>query len=200
MLLRNSRKPEDSVTLRELFDTGFGILDFGCWQIMNFCKEFVHMRQHVILMMVICSSVIIACAGSQSGGTGTKTDDMQITSGRMQDIAGIEWHLLSMKTNGQTVSLIKDTKNTFSCDENGKVAGMATINRYFGSFRFRKDGEIIWDKAFGMTRMAGPPELMDQEAEFMQALPLTSRIYMTKGKLVLISNDKTTLLEFGKVK
>ena len=167
---------------------------------MNFCKEFVHMRQHVILMMVIGIFTLFACAGSQSGGAGVKTDDMQLSIERIEDIAGIEWHLQSMKTNNQTVSLIKDTKNTFSCDENGKVAGMATINRYFGSFRFRKDGEIIWDKAFGMTRMAGPPELMEQEAEFMQALPLTSRIYMTKGKLVLISNDKTTLLEFGKVK
>jgi heat shock protein HslJ len=166
---------------------------------MNFCKGFVPMRQYVILMMVISSTVLAACAGSQSGGAGTKTGDMQITPGRMQDIAGIEWHLQSMKTNSQTVSLIKDTKNTFSCDENGKVAGKATINRYFGRFRFRKDGEIIWDKAFGMTRMAGPPELMEQEAEFMQALPLTSRIYMKKGKLVLISADQTTLLEFGKI-
>lgn len=154
----------------------------------------------ILLFMLMGILTLFSCAETRSGGNRRKVDDMQISSERIKDIAGIEWHLQSMKTNGQTVSLIKDTKNTFSCDENGKVAGMATINRYFGSFRFRKDGEIIWDKAFGMTRMAGPPELMKQEAEFMQALPLTSRIYMTKGKLVLISNDQTTLLEFGKVK
>jgi heat shock protein HslJ len=46
--------------------------------------------------------------------------------------------------------------------------------------------------------MAGPPELMEQEAKFMQALLLTSRIYLKKEKLVLISTDQSTLLEFEK--
>lgn len=154
----------------------------------------------MLLFMLMGIFTLFACAGSQSRGAGVKTDDMQLSIERIKDIAGIEWHLQSMKTNNQTVSLIKDTKNTFSCDENGQVAGMATINRYFGSFSFQKDGEIIWNKAFGMTRMAGPPDLMEQEAKFMQALPLTSRIYMKKGKLVLISSDQTTLLEFGNIK
>jgi heat shock protein HslJ len=44
--------------------------------------------------------------------------------------------------------------------------------------------------------MAGPPELMEQEAKFMQALPQTSRIYLKKEKLLLISTDNSTVLEF----
>ena len=127
-----------------------------------------------------------------------KTDTMQIIPQRLADIAGIKWHLQKMKTGKRTVTLIKDTENTFSCDENGRVAGVATINRYFGSFSLREDGEIIWNKAFGMTRMAGPSNLMQQEAQFMQALPLTSRIYLKMGTLVLISSDQSTLLEFEK--
>jgi heat shock protein HslJ len=49
-----------------------------------------------------------------------------------------------------------------------------------------------------MTRMAGPPELMDQEAKFMQTLPLTSRLYLKKEILVVVSSDQSTVLEFEK--
>ena len=149
-----------------------------------------------MLLMLIGISVLLACAGTPSGETETKTDATQIAPQRIKDIAGIEWHLKIMKIDNETIPLIEDTKNTFSCDENGKVAGVASLNRYFGNFSLKEDGEIIWSKAFGMTRMAGPPELMAQEAKFMQALPQTSRIYLKKEKLVLISTDNSTVLEF----
>ena len=154
------------------------------------------MKQFTMLLMLIGISVLLACAGTPSGETETKTEATQIAPQRIKDIAGIEWHLKIMKIDNETIPLIEDTKNTFSCDENGKVAGVASLNRYFGNFSLKEDGEIIWSKAFGMTRMAGPPELMAQEAKFMQALPQTSRIYLKKEKLVLISTDNSTVLEF----
>ena len=154
------------------------------------------MKQFAMLFMLIGISVLIACAGTESGETGTRTDALQITAQRLKDIAGIEWQLKIMKVDNESIPLIKDTKNTFSCDENGKVAGIASINRYFGNFSLKEDGEIIWSKAFGMTRMAGPPELMEQEATFMRALPQTSRMYLIMEKLLLTSTDNSTVLEF----
>jgi len=154
------------------------------------------MKPFTMLFMLVGIPVMLACAGTRSGETETKTDAMQITPRQLKDIAGIEWHLKIMKIDNESIPLIEDTKNTFSCDENGKVAGVASINRYFGNFSLKEDGEIIWSKAFGMTRMAGPPDLMEQEAKFMQALPQTSRIYLKKEMLVLTSPDNSTVLEF----
>ena len=148
--------------------------------------------------MVIVIPIMFACAGTQSERSERKTDSIPITPQRLADIAGIEWQLQKMKTDNQTIALIKDTKNTFSCDEDGKVAGVASINRYFGNFTLKEEGEIIWSKAFGMTRMAGPPDLMEQEAKFMQALPQTSHIYLKGSQLILASEDKSTWLEFQK--
>jgi len=156
------------------------------------------MKPCAILIMSVGTAVLLACAGTQSSGTGNKTDSTQITPQRIGDIAGIEWHLKSIKMDNKSITLIKDTQITFSCDGKGKAAGVASINRYFGSFRLREDGEIAWSKAFGMTRMAGPPELMAQETKFMQALPLTTRIYLKNEKLQLISTDQSTRLEFEK--
>jgi len=154
------------------------------------------MKPFTMLFMLVGIPVMLACAGTQPGETETKTDAMQITPRQLKDIAGIEWHLKIMKIDNESIPLIEDAKNTFACDENGKVAGVASLNRYFGNFSLKEDGEIIWSKAFGMTRMAGPPELMAQEAKFMQALPQTSRIYLKKEMLVLISADNSTVLEF----
>ena len=154
------------------------------------------MKHYTAVIAILGIVSLIACAGTHSGGTETKTDAVQITPEQLRNIVGIEWQLKSMKINNESISLIKDTKNTFSCDENGKVAGIASINRYFGNFSLKEDGEIIWSKAFGMTRMAGPPELMEQEAKFMQALPQTSRMYLKMEKLQLTSTDNSTVLEF----
>jgi heat shock protein HslJ len=156
------------------------------------------MKQFSVLFVIVGLSVLIACAGTPTGGAGEQTGIMQITPRRLKDITGIEWHLKSMKIDNESIALIEDTKNTFSCDENGKVAGVASLNRYFGSFGLKEDGEIIWSNAFGMTRMAGPPELMEQEAKFMFALPQTSRIYLEPATLRLISTDNSTVLEFQK--
>jgi heat shock protein HslJ len=156
------------------------------------------MKLYTTVIAVLCLVSLLACAGPQSEKTETKTDALQITPRQLKEIAGIEWHLRILKIDNDSIPLIENTKNTFSCDENGKVAGVASINRYFGNFSLKEDGEIIWSEAFGMTRMAGPPELMEQEAKFMQALPQTSRIYLKKEKLLLISTDNSTVLEFHK--
>ncbi len=156
------------------------------------------MKQFATLMIVIGISTLLACAGTQSGSTGTKTNARQITPMRIKDITGVEWHLKKMITDRKSIPLLVDTKNTFSCDEDGKVAGVASLNRYFGNFTLKEEGEITWSKAFGMTRMAGPPDLMEQEARFMQALPQTSRIYLKGSQLILASEDKSTWLEFQK--
>lgn len=188
MPLKNSRRKKDSAICREAFEFGIGIYEM----VISVMKQFA------TLMIVIGISTLLACTGTQSGGTGTKTNAMQIIPRRIKNITGVEWHLKKMIRDSKPIPLILDTKNTFSCDEDGKVAGVASINRYFGNFTLKEEGEVIWSKAFGMTRMAGPPDLMEQEAKFMQALPQTSRIYLKGSQLILASEDKSTWLEFQK--
>ncbi len=156
------------------------------------------MKLYATVMTVFGLLSVLACAGTQTGGPGTKNDAVLISPQRIDHITGIEWHLKRLITDNKSIPLIEDSKNTFSCDKEGKVAGVATINRYFGNFNLKENGDIVWNKAFGMTRMAGPPELMEQEAAFMQALPQTSRMYLKGPQLILASEDKSTSLEFQK--
>ena len=158
------------------------------------------MRQFVNLMLLSGILFIFACAANQNNSAGTKIDGKLITPQNFNDITDIEWNLKQMTKDNETIALVKDSKTTFACDENGRVAGKATINRYSGDLKLQDDGEIIWSKAFIMTRMAGPPELMQQETDFTQALMQISRMYLKDSKLVLLNEDQSTLLEFEQTK
>jgi heat shock protein HslJ len=150
-------------------------------------------------VMIIIFSLLSACTGIHPQKGGREADGVLITPQQYENIDGVEWHLIEMTRDSDPVSLVENSKVTFSCSDKGQVAGVATINRYFGNFKLTEDGEIVWNKAFGMTRMAGPPELMKQETVYMDALIKTSRMYLREDNLILRSKDLSYVLEFGKI-
>ena len=153
-------------------------------------------RQYLKLIFIFSQLFIFACAGTQNNSAGTKTSGNLITPQNLNDITGIEWNLTQLTKDNVSIALVKDSKTTFACDKDGRVTGKATLNQYSGNLKLQDDGEIIWSKAFIMTRMAGPPELMQQETDFTRALMQTSRILLKESKLVLMSDDQSNLLEF----
>jgi len=158
------------------------------------------MKRNDIGMTIMICSLLFACTGIHPQKTGKQAEGMLITPQHLNKVGGVEWHLIKMTLDSDSIPLVENSKPTFSCTSEGQVAGMATTNRYFGNLKLTEDGEIIWNKAFGMTRMAGPPELMKQESEYMDALTKTSRMYLNDSKLVLRSKDRSYVLEFGKIK
>lgn len=155
-------------------------------------------RIYLCATIMICS-LLFACTGVHPQKTGGEAEGVLITPQQFNDIVGIEWHLIKMTLNSDPIPLGENSKVIFSCSSEGEVAGLATINRYFGNLKLNEDGEIVWNKAFGMTRMAGPPELMQQESAYMDALIKTSRMYLKEAKLVLRNKDRSYVLEFGKI-
>ena len=55
------------------------------------------MKLYATVMTVFGLLAVLACAGPQSKGTGTKDGAALITPQRLKDITGIEWHLTKMK-------------------------------------------------------------------------------------------------------
>jgi heat shock protein HslJ len=76
---------------------------------------------------------------------------------------GGEWWVVSI--GGQPV-LGHSTPTIAFAD--GRVAGRATVNRYHGPYRIVDGGIVLGPVA--MTLMAGPPEAMEQERRFVEAL------------------------------
>jgi heat shock protein HslJ len=154
------------------------------------------MKLHQFTFIALSIVLIVACAGTQEDNAPSDPDGQLITSGNLNDIAGLEWILTKMIIEDKEVPLVKDSETTFKCDQEGGVTGKATLNRYSGNFKLQENGQISWSKALMMTRMAGPPELMEQESNFSQALMKTVKMYHQESKLVMISPDRFIVLEF----
>ncbi|MGH9783052.1 MAG: META domain-containing protein, partial [Terriglobia bacterium] len=85
---------------------------------------------------------------------------------------------------------------TLTLGENNRAHGIAAVNLYAGSFRLGDEDRIGFDPHFATTRMAGPPELMQLEAQYLEALARATRLRASRGEVVLENDDKTVLLGF----
>lgn len=90
------------------------------------------------------------------------------------------WRVESM--DGE--KLLPGTEITMTFTEDGKLAGKATINRYFASW-IEADGLILIGSA-ATTMMAGPENQMNQEAEFLKKLS-KARSYEIQGKTLIMT-------------
>lgn len=150
------------------------------------------------ISLVMATFLMVAGCGSSMQESQTKSIPKAITPDNLKDLDGIEWRLTKMIKNGAVLPLSKTAEATFACQADGKVAGLATINRYFGSLRFIDAREIKWSP-FGSTRMAGPQALMQQENEFLNALAQTQHMILSSGNLIIETFDRSIVLEFAKI-
>jgi heat shock protein HslJ len=89
---------------------------------------------------------------------------------------------------------------TLSVTAEGKVAGFAGVNRFFGGLA--KDDATKERTLFGplaMTRKAGPPELSKLEFAYTTALAEVNKFTIEKETLTLLVDDKPKLV-FERVK
>jgi heat shock protein HslJ len=108
----------------------------------------------------------------------------------MSDVTG-KWQLSTM--NGQPAPAdMRAGGVTLEIQEDGKFAGQAPVNRYFGQINAQ-------DKTFktgpvGMTMMAGPPELMDAERDFFAVINDVKSVDVKGGQLTLTGPDGKRLV------
>ena len=83
-----------------------------------------------------------------------------------------------------------DAEITLSFDDKN-FAGLAAVNRYFGSFE-QKQNDIKFNVA-GTTMMMGPENLMQAEQTYIKNLSLVKSFVLKNNTLVLKITDGTEL-------
>ncbi|MFC2038205.1 YbaY family lipoprotein [Chloroflexota bacterium] len=103
----------------------------------------------------------------------------------------VSWVLDSYGQSGNLQAVLRDTKITAEFKE-GQVAGSAGCNRYFGAYELNGRKLSIVEPP-GLTRMACPEQIMDQEQAYLKALQDAesveiedSELRITSGKQVLV--------------
>jgi len=75
----------------------------------------------------------------------------------------------------------------------GKASGFAGVNRWFGTYSV--EGSTLKFGTMGMTRMAGPPDRMQLEQTYADALATVTRWSVSSGRLQM-SDSNALVLEF----
>ncbi len=102
---------------------------------------------------------------------------------------GVEWTLTEM--NGKPFAAPAGARGapTLRLDaEKKRVAGIAGVNRYFGSYEMT--GEKLKFGPLATTRMGGSPEAMAAESAFNAVLASVTGWRIADGALALLQDDK----------
>ena len=104
-------------------------------------------------------------------------------------LLGPEWVVESI----DGARLIGNSRVTIAFQEDGRVAGLASCNRYLATYELTGEGLSIAGGA--STMMACEPSLMAQERRFLDALAAVTRFEIAPdGALVLVAGDRPRLI------
>jgi heat shock protein HslJ len=124
-------------------------------------------------------------------------------SNLLSERQGIEHRLVKLAVAGEEITLPPRPIITLTFLEGNRVAGRGPVNRFFGGYHLADDGTLHWagsgtvsGPAFGSTMMAGPPDLMNLEQTFFQALGAVNRLEARGSALVIENEDKSTSMVF----
>ena len=112
------------------------------------------------------------------------------TPGSLSSVCGDKWEMRLLRINGQAISVDQPREFTFLCNSDGEAMGKSGINTYRGAMQVTSNGQILWDTdSFASTKMAGPPQLMEQETQYLRALSGTRQAFVKSGGGRLILRD-----------
>ena len=140
--------------------------------------------QFVFLMTGAVTLLGTGCTGE----TAPEANDVD-TIGPLVTFEDTDWVLTEL--NGQAVEVTESMKRpSIRFDrETGLVAGHSGVNQYSGGYTM--EGDLPEFGPMRMTMMAGPPEAMDLETDFMKALDTMTGWRISDGALYLLSGETT---------
>jgi heat shock protein HslJ len=127
------------------------------------------------MLQLITFGLAVLIAGCSGGSKGISLDAL----------AGDEWRLVRWTADGTAVALVQGAKVTFAVTPDGNVSGASSVNRYVGKMTLTDAGKVTWGGGFATTRMAGPPQFMDQETRYLAALAKVDHAALGGRKLTL---------------
>ena|SRR6476620_6791874 len=132
--------------------------------------------------------VLAGCAGDKATVVG---------EGEMGKLYNHEWELQSIVLDGSHDIMHVDAKMALNFAPGGQVAGFGAVNRIAGTYKLTPDGKLAWG-SLGVVgdRKRGPPELMDKERNFLEALRKTNMLIVGRHALLLQRDDGSTVLQF----
>lgn len=140
------------------------------------------MKHSILVWPVVAFALFAGCAGERSSSA---------TPSRRK-LTGTTWIVESI--NGKPITIPADAAKTLQLILGGldqRVAVFGGVNRFGGSYQ-TNEAQLTFGPLIG-TKMAGPPELNEQETSFADALAKVNRYQISGDTLVLFKDDQSLL-------
>ncbi len=100
-----------------------------------------------------------------------------------------------LNVDGAAYPLPAQPRLNLTVSSDGRAAGFAGVNRFFGKLEISADGGVAAGR-FGSTLMAGPEELMKLEQAYLKALEQTRRIETSGRAVRFLNRDGIAVVAF----
>jgi len=177
----------------------------------------IQIRQPIASTMMACPEPIMAQAAAYMKAleqTATyKADGKQLTlydaggkalatfAAQSSDLAGTSWEVIGYNNGKQAVvSVALGTTLTANFGTDGMLTGSAGCNNYTASYKI--DGKKISIGPAAATRMmcAEPPDVMEQEAQYLQALTTAATYRMDGSRMEFRTAEGALAANFQRAK
>lgn len=170
------------------------------------------MKRYLFLVVAVLASLsvmVAACtpAGGEpesgaadpaetTDGTDTESESMNTEENMTNGLEGVRWVLVTyLNGSGETVAVLDGREVTAEFGADGRVGGNAGCNSYFAGYTV--DGDALTISQAGSTMMAcDPPEVMQQEADFLAALQSAATFSIDGEQLLIANAGGETVLTF----
>lgn len=156
---------------------------------------------NIKLLFVLLSSLAFIFSCTSIPENKTDNESNLITSESLPQVIGQTWQLNRISEQKKVKYQQDKSQVTLAFKDKCMVNGKAAVNNYFGSCKLDKNGLLEWKQpGFGMTMMAGSPELMKQETYYLNTLVKMSRMYLTAQGLRLENTNGSLIMKFVQLK
>jgi len=144
------------------------------------------------IALLLAAALLPGCTA-----TAPKEAPTIITSENVAKLYNRQWDLKSISMDGGQPVMDMQATMTVAFGADGKATGYGSVNRFTGAYSLTPNGQLTWPgPGFATTRKAGPPELMEKERAYLEALRKTERAMLYKHTLQLQAEGESTLLVF----
>lgn len=160
-----------------------------------YAKKHAIKRAGVVLAAVLLSA-LTGCAGSGSSETtepeaAAKPSEPGQVSTSVRELYGKTWLL----EGPDTVLLDPQARPDLLVNQSGRLNASTGCNTFFGNVTVDDQGAFAADLG-GMSMMACPPPLDEQEDVFMRAMIESTRFEINDGQLHLLDSNGQLTLQF----
>ncbi|MCY2960410.1 MAG: META domain-containing protein [Planctomycetota bacterium] len=149
------------------------------------------MKKSLLPLIPVALSLLGAC-GAPSKDASPKAPDVEATApGSSVPLEGTEWLLVDLGGKPAIAGVGTRKASLSFTGDSGSLRGNSGLNSFFGPYAL--DGSKLRIENLAMTRMAGPPELMEQEGAFVATL-CVARSWRVEGDVLVLVDEKGATL------